>query len=37
MRPEGVEAFQEQGELGEDNLALPIYSHKPFSGFICTP
>lgn len=37
MRPEGVEAFQEQGELGEEKLALPIYRHKPFSGFICTP
>lgn len=36
-RPEGVEAFQEQGELGGEKLALPIYSHKPFSGFICTP
>lgn len=36
MRPEGVEAFQEQGELGGEKLALPIYSHELFSDFICT-
>lgn len=33
-RPEGVEAFQEQGELGGEKLALPICNHEPFSDYL---
>lgn len=34
MRPEGVEAFQERGELGGEKLALLICSHEPLSDYL---